>query len=282
MYQDTEPIFNRRHALRKLGIGATLTALFVSGCSSNSESSIMYPTITASAPVVDTPKAKDGSKVTPEVDIKYSNLTISADLVRLLTPEGVEEIKNAFDKYKETYGCTFNIRLSNADFSLKTEFSPDGLTKRKVLAETKLKTIFVDFAANTKGLAPEAKYERISSSFIHELTHACRIDSPGGLSVREFNEGVADALTKYLLQNYIAPNPENEVSARLVIFATDRWSSPKELAKIVQNNDVNGFVKIFTGGTTEQDRQTVIKYFERALKGEIDTLNDDIIKNHKK
>lgn len=45
---------------------------------------------------------------------------------------------------------------------------------------------------------------------------------------------MADALTKYLLLNYIAPNPENEVSARLVIFATDRWSSPKELAKIVQ------------------------------------------------
>lgn len=75
MEKGIEPQINRRKALVLLGKGTALVALFSAGCSSNHDTPIIYPTITASAPVVDTPKTNESSKVTPEVDIKYSNLT---------------------------------------------------------------------------------------------------------------------------------------------------------------------------------------------------------------
>lgn len=262
--------------IRKLIAGLAVTSLLIlPACKSTPE--------VQSNPTPRTPSTFNTTTVptaTPE-KIFSSKLIISSELSEQLGKTGLEKVNGIFQEYLNMYGCPGNVNLNNKDFSRLTELSYDGKRIIKVFGESSTGNIALDFKALTKGLAEESKFDKFINYFVYNLSLACREKGIGGLGNKTFNSGAAGALAHFLIPGYLSDDSEHETLAQLVIFATLRWSSPKELSKIVQKNDTWGFIEIFTGGKAQTDLRKVNDYFIMALKGEVDSLNKRIIESHK-
>jgi hypothetical protein len=234
-------------------------------------------------PTPRTPSIVNSSVVptsTPE-KIFRAKLIVSIELSEQLGKTGLDQVHGIFQEYLDMYGCPVNVNLSNKDFSRLTELSYDGKRIIKVFGESGNGNIALDFKALTKGLADEAKFDKFINHFLFNLSFACRETGVDGLSNKSFNIGAAGALAHFLKLDYLSDDSDHENLAQLVIFATLKWSSPKQLSEKVQKNDKWGFIEMFTGVKTQAGLRLTTDYFIRAVRGEGLTLELDIEKNHK-
>ena len=264
----------------KASIMAICAGLSLMSCSSSPDT-LMYPTITAPAQIARNQSSE--TKVTPEVKaVKYITLTIDADVVAIIEKDGVLQIQEAFKLYVDEYGCPFNVILSNKDFRGIIRESENGI--ETVLAQTLPGKIGIDIAPTLNNLSIEARYEKLVNAFIHELTHACRLNNSKGLGLEIIDEAVADALGHNLYDSYQSLDYRKGRVGALVYQAMKSWSTPKDLAQMVQRDNSLKFYEMFTGvnNPSEAKRNTINGYFIRAWNGNTTGLWQEIEANRAK
>ena len=236
-------------------------------------------------------------------EVVNPTFVMDESLVPALSNEENLILSSAFNSYVAFYGCMQpSVVFSNSDLSsLYIESVPEEDRDMYFIGEeADVGRIVLDVEAIRRISRNNDEFQQqVANTITHSMTHACKSSEPYIFKnqiiqediifygVHGFNllaiddneekaftlieEGVAEALSFHSDPNYWSTSEEYYRLAEFTIAIINEFSSFYEVAKLQQNNDLLGYVRIITGRNNPRtsDLMTVLHWYQSIAHGNL-------------